>query len=186
MTTLVRLARPLEIPVGPLLDTAAARAATWPEYRRSMRKRAANEVGALGEVVALTYLATLGATVTDAGEIGHDLIVNGKTVDVKTKERTVAPQPHYECSVPDYLDGVQTPDIYLFVSLLSNGGVGMARFERAWVLGSLPHTEFHKQATHWTTDMVDRRNNWQATIPVRNVPISALNGPVTVQGTPCS
>ena len=101
MTALVRLTRPLEIPVAPLLGIAAERAAEWPEYRRSMRKRAANEVGALGEVVALAYLASLSATVTEAGEIGHDLIVNGKTVDVKTKERTVAPLPHYECSVPE-------------------------------------------------------------------------------------
>ncbi len=186
MTALVRLTRPLEIPVAPLLGIAAERAAEWPEYRRSMRKRAANEVGALGEVVALAYLASLSATVTEAGEIGHDLIVNGKTVDVKTKERTVAPLPHYECSVPEYLDGVQTPDVYLFVSLLSNGKVGMDRFERAWVLGTLPHTQFHAQATHWTTDMVDRRNNWRATIPVRNVPISALHGPVVPQGAPCS
>jgi hypothetical protein len=69
-------------------------------------------VGALGEIVALTYLSRLPVDVVDAGEIGHDFVVNGRTVDVKTKERTVAPKSYYECSVPDYLKGVQTPDLY--------------------------------------------------------------------------
>jgi len=176
--SLWRLSQPLEISLDELLDRAADRAASWPTYRRSMRERAANEVGALGEIVALTYLERLPVEVVDAGEIGHDFVVGGKTVDVKTKERTVAPKPHYECSVPDYLDGVQTPDLYLFVSLLSVGGEGMNRFRRAWVLGTLPHDEFHATATHWTPDMLDPRNGWRATIPVRNVPISALRGPV--------
>jgi hypothetical protein len=173
-----RLTCPLEIPVEGLLDQAAARAASWPTYRRSMREQAANEVGALGEIVALTYLGHLPVEVVDAGEIGHDLVVDGKTVDVKTKERTVPPKLHYECSVPDYLDGVQVPDLYMFVSLLSVGRGGMERFRRAWVLGTLPHAEFHAMASHWTPDMLDGRNGWRATIPVRNVPISALRGPV--------
>lgn len=178
MSGLRRLGRPLEIPLDGLLSVAEHRAAAWPKYRRSMRGGAANEVGALGEVVALRYLANLPVNVEDVGGTNCDLVVDGRSVDVKTKERTVVPQAHYECSVPEYLDGVQTPDLYLFVSLQSNGGKGMARFQRAWVLGTLPHAEFHARATQWTPDMLDGRNGWRATIPVRNVPISALRGPM--------
>jgi hypothetical protein len=54
----------------------------------------------------------------------------------------------------------------------------MGRFRRAWVLGTLPHDEFHAIASHWTPDMRDGRNGWRATIPVRTGRIDALRGPV--------
>jgi len=172
-----RTTHPLEINLTGLHGRALRRMASWPTYKKSMRGTAANEVGALGEIVALEYLSQLPVTIEDAQQINHDIIVNGRTIDIKTKERTVKPKPHYECSVPQYLNGIQTPDYYLFVSLLSNGTQSINRFTKAWILGSLPHDAFHQQATLWTPNDTDTRNNWKATIPVWNVPISALTKP---------
>lgn len=176
--TFVRSPHPLQVNLNGLRELAVERMAHWPKYKKSMRGTAANEVGALGEIVALNYLQQLNVTIHDAKEITHDLLVNNKTIDVKTKERTVPPKPHYDCSVPHYLNGIQEPDYYLFVSLQSNGQTGINRFTKAWILGTLPNHTFKQQATLWTPQQTDTRNNWKATIPVWNVPISQLNGPL--------
>jgi hypothetical protein len=145
-----------------------------------MRGSAGNEVGAMGELVAMRYLDLIGVRYLDEREVNHDLRVGHVTVDVKTKERSVTPKPDYDCTAPDYNKEAQLPDWYLFVSLLSDKSKGTQRFRRGWVLGSMLRVEFREQATLWEPGMRDTSNNWDPTIACWNVPVSALKPPKTV------
>jgi hypothetical protein len=141
-----------------------------------MRGVKANEVGATGELVAMTYLRGLGMECRDDPGIEGDLWVEGKRVEVKTKERTVPPKAHHACSAPAYNHEVQVPDWWLFVSLLSDGTEGVGRFRLAWVCGALPDELLRSQGVLWEPGQVDD-NGWSPTIPVWNVPISLLMDP---------
>lgn len=81
---------------------AADRAAQMPIYAGSHRRGAANELGALGEVIFEEFLRSHGIPFDPRYETTEDLLLFDATVEVKTKDRTVNPQPHYECSVPLY------------------------------------------------------------------------------------
>ena len=167
----------VEIPLEGLHEPAQARADKVPALRRSMRGGQGNEVGAMGELVAMRYLDLIGIGYRDEGQVNHDLWTAYGTVDVKTKERSVAPRMNYDCTVPDYNGDVQQPDMYLFVSLLSDGSAGCGRFLRGWVLGTISREKFYEDATLWRPGTVDLSNQWSATIVCRNVPVSALRPP---------
>jgi hypothetical protein len=169
--------RMVEIPLNGLHGEAQIRADATPELRRSMRGSAGNEVGAMGELVAMRYLDAQGVLFLDEGTVNHDLRTRHGTMDVKTKERSVPPQPHYDCTVPDYVGDAQKPDWYLFVSLLSDGSPGCGRFKRGWVLGTIRRDAFYEVATEWVPGVKDVSNGWEATIRCWNVPVSALREP---------
>jgi len=161
-----------------LLDRAEARAARTPELDRSMRGSEANEVGALGELVAIDYLEGLGIKVTEVGDTRCDLRTPFGTIDVKTKERSVRPLAHYEATVPDYNHDHQIPDYYLFVSLLGTKGIaGVRRFASAYVLGSISRSRFDQLATLWRAGQIDPSNGWKVEIDCWNVAIRDLTPP---------
>ena len=164
----------VEVPLDGLHGAAQSRADATPELRRSMRGAAGNEVGAMGELVAMRYLDAQGVMYLDEGKVNHDLRTRHGTMDVKTKERTVVPQPHYDCTVPDYVGDAQKPDWYLFVSLLSDGSRGVRRFKRGWVLGTIRREDFYANASEWKPGVRDVSNGWEATIRCWNVPVSVL------------
>ena len=160
-----------------LRDAAVARAAATPVLRRTMRGREANEVGALGELVALDYLTTLGVDAQDTPTTGYDLTTPFGTIDVKTKERSVRPRPDYDCTVADYVLDHQRPSWYLFVSLESTGGKGMDRFTTGWVLGTISRAEFERASVEWTPADRDTTNGWVPTIACHNVRVRDLRPP---------
>jgi hypothetical protein len=162
-----------------LYTAAQKRADRMPEYKRSMRGAPGNEVGALGELVAIDYLQSVGVDVEDAQQIGYDLSTAHGTFDVKAKERKVPPRPYYECTVPDYVREAQKPDWYLFVSLTSGLGTGVRRFTEAWVLGTISGVDFDRLAVLWEPGKTDS-NGWGATVPCWNVKVSSLRPPRTV------
>ena len=97
---------------------AAERAAATPVYAGSHRKEAANQVGALGELVFESLLTAHGIPFQARYQTTEDLEILGDTVEVKTKDRTARPQPGFGCSVPLYNHEHQRPSRYLFFSLL--------------------------------------------------------------------
>lgn len=113
--------------------------ATRPVYRGSHRGGAANEVGCLGEAVVVDALhGTYGIAVSPVYATTHDMeLPNGWTIEVKTKDRTVAPLPHFDCSVPDYVADHQCADFYVFVSLERERSStdGLERFHTAHLVG---------------------------------------------------
>jgi len=172
-----------EVTLERYLDAAQARAEAVGELTRSMRGAQANQVGALGELIGMDYLRSCGVEIEEVFNTRYDVRVkiNGdwKTLEFKTKERTVVPQPHYDCTVPAYNHDHQRPDFFLFISLLSSGKSDqITRFGRAFILGSITWERFQDCATPWSPNQTDLSNGWTPTIECYNVPISHLAPPL--------
>lgn len=168
------------------VGAAQARIHRWPESHDpegAFRPHEGRKVGALGEVVALRYLAQLPHVANDCGMVNHDIEVGGVTIDVKTKERTVNPRPDYECTVAAYLREVQHPDFYLFVTVVSDRsrGDGWDRFVRGWVHGTIRSDEFWGYAKYWGEGDVDPSNGWVCKESCWSVPSALLRPPLLVE-----
>lgn len=169
----------IEVEISDLYEKAQARSDATPEWKRSMRGRPANEVGALGELVSMRFLTAIGVDWTDETVINHDLNSTIGTIDVKTKERTVTPKPHYECTVPQYVKTHQKPDWYAFVSLTApdKSIEGVRRFSQGWMLGFMEVEYFDRLATLWEPGMKDTSNDYEPHIPHYNVFVNECIAP---------
>lgn len=143
-------------------------------YDRSMRGKEANLVGAYGELVVMNYLQALGLEPVLEHKTTHDIRVNNLTIDVKTKERAVVPEPHYDCTVPAYNHDHQRPDFFIFVSLLAHQKTGCRRFRKAFILGKIGYNRLTSEARHWRKGEIDPSNNWKATIDCFNIQVDQL------------
>lgn len=140
--------------------------AETPVYEYSHRQEQANEVGVLGEVIARRWLKSSGVHFTPTNTTQHDLrmVEGGRTIDVKTKDRTVPPRMDYEASVPLYNHDHQRPDYYLFISLYrdrSNTSADISRFETAYVVGAIGQNKLNSIGIRRERDEVDQRNGTQ-------------------------
>lgn len=171
----------IEVPVAHLLDEAEFRASQLPVYEMSIRGDAANQVGCLGELVGMEHLRRCGVEFEEVFVREYDVLFNNRhTLEFKTKERTVVPQPHYDCSAPFYNHELQRPDYYLFISLLSTNSRSsdISRFTKAYILGSIDRETFDRKALLWTKDQIDTSNGWKPTKDVYNVLVSDLQPPM--------
>jgi hypothetical protein len=173
----------IEVSVERYLDVAQARSEILGELDRSMRGTQANQVGALGELIGMDYLRSCGVEIEEVFSTSYDVRVkidgDWKTLEFKTKERTVVPQPFYDCTVPAYNHDHQRPDFFLFISLVSSGKSDqIRRFSRAFILGSITLERFEELATPWSPSQTDQSNGWTPTIDCYNVPISHLAPPL--------
>lgn len=144
---------------------------------KSMRGRQANLIGTLGEIITHEYLNNINIKTEFDLQYNHDLMLDDiLTADVKTKERTVPPQLHYDCTIPEYNHHVQRPDIFIFVSLQSNKKIKeIKRFHTAYLLGYTTMRYLENNAKHWTPEMIDTSNNWTPTIPCFNIIVEQLS-----------
>ena len=85
--------------------------------------------GMVGEQVAMKAIPT---AVLDS-TFDHDLVDNGVTIDVKTKQTSVEPQPHYTCTVT--AGRLQQCDEYVFVRVLKD-------FTKGWYIGRMKSDDF--------------------------------------------
>jgi hypothetical protein len=71
-------------------------------------------------------------------------------IEVKTKERAVAPLPQYDASIYDYNKKNQDADWYAFVSLRMAPGVKsgdqptLRRYDQAWLCGLIERSRFER------------------------------------------
>lgn len=172
----------LEVEVAHLLKAANKRAKEMGAYKKSMRGPQANQVGALGELVAMEYLGSNQIPYEEVFGYSHDVLYGeGKnTMEFKTKERTVAPRDFYECTVPAYNRSVQKPDFYLFVSLLASDNTKKTidRFTRGYILGTIDKDTFNKKATFLKKGQIDPSNGWVVRTDCYNIPITELTPPL--------
>ena len=124
------------------IERAQARADKLPLLNNSIRKGEGSLVAYIGEEVAK---AVLGGEIEDTYD--YDLRYGSKTVDVKTKERTVQPRPNYNCTVADF-NTRQKCDEYAFVSVLSD-------LTYAWFLGKIEKKGFYEQASFYKEGELD-------------------------------
>ena len=140
-------------------------------YKRSMRGEEGTRVGAIGEAVLVDYLRDHNMEVIDKRKsTRYDLLVNNKRVEVKTKDRTVAPKPFYECSVPSYNHSHQIPDWFYFISLYREGKV----FKKAYLLGGMTYQQLSQEGVKMNKGEVDERNGWLCRESCININIEKL------------
>lgn len=121
-----------------------------------------NLVGMLGEELIKEKLE---------GEIlntyDYDIVLeNGYKIEVKTKKTSVAPLPHFECSVASY-NTRQKCDFYAFVRIDVEKKLG-------WILGFYPKDYFYKDARFHKKGEMDGSNNFRFKADCYNLPIQKL------------
>ena len=126
-----------------------------------------NTAGRVGE---LLFQEVFGGEIMDHYE--YDIWYEGLTVDVKTKRRTVPPQPHYEASIADW-NPSQSCDLYYFISLL--GESAEQPYSKAWLCGYIQPDEYHEQATYHEQGEHDPDNNFVFQADCYNLPYEELN-----------
>lgn len=160
--------------VPDILRAAEDRAGALPIFENSHRKGDANLIGCIGEILFERLLTHFEIEFTDHREgTEYDYIVGGQyTVDVKTKDRTVAPRIDFDNSVPLYNHEHQRPDYYYFVSLFRDSkasSAGAARFETGFLLGGIDIDTLETKGKRWEAGQTDPTNGttfWTACINV--------------------
>jgi len=146
-----------------------------PVWKGSHRGLAANEVGVLGEVIIRECLRALDVPFVWDNQTSHDLSVDGKRVEIKTKDRTVRPLPHFGCSVPVYNHPHQNVDWYIFVSLLrGKGSEGPRRFSEAFILGVIGRKQLGELGKVWKAGETDEANGTKFWTDCINVSVDQL------------
>jgi hypothetical protein len=149
------------------LAKAKARAEALPLLNNSIRKGKGAIVAYLGEAVVKRML---NGEVKDTYD--YDIIYGDNIkVDVKTKERTVPPREHYNCTVADF-NTKQECDEYAFVSVLNDHST-------AWYLGKISKEDFYKEAKFYKEGELDPDSppskDFYFKADCYNIPISKLN-----------
>ena len=132
-------------------------------FNGSHRKKEGTQVGYLGEVVFEEFLKQSEVDfVNETHKTTHDYLVNNSiSLDVKTKDRTVEPQKHFDNSVPLYNHEHQRPDYYYFISLLRNkldNSDDIKRFTHAFIVGGIDIATLERHGKYWEKDQVDPSN----------------------------
>lgn len=177
---MTRTGQILTVGVSDFLDEAQRRAEAQGTLKDSMRGMQANQVGALGELVGMRYLRDRLVSFDEVFSTEYDIRLrrhySDKTLEFKTKERTVAPLESYECTVPVYNHAHQRPDYYFFISLQSSGkSDDIRRFQAAHILGMISLQNFEAKATQWNPGDIDTDNNWRPSIQCLNVKVADLS-----------
>ena len=155
----------IEIPITfEMIEQARQQAAEMGALRNSIREGEGNLVGFIGEQVAQKVLGGFIDNTYD-----HDLMMDDflTTVDVKTKETTVAPKPHYDCSVAAY-NTKQKCDYYCFIRVKNDLSVG-------WYLGVYPKNKYFEDARKLNKGDLDPDNNFTVKADCYNLTIDKLS-----------
>ena len=157
-----------------ILQEAEERANSLPIFKGSHRKRQANVVGCIGEIVFEKFLQEKKIPYTDHRDsTERDYLVNGTfSLEVKTKDRTVAPRKDFDNSVPLYNHDHQRPNYYYFISLLRDRAIDdnrIERFQKAFLMGGIDIDTLDRVGRVWKPGDVDPSNGttfWTACINV--------------------
>ena len=144
-----------------MLQQAAKKGAQMQFLAGSITNGTSNVLGSLGEVIVQKHLDASPSNTFD-----YDIVHEGRRIDVKTKRCDSEPLPYYDCSVAAH-GSSQDCDEYVFVRVLHN-------MKRAWILGSIPKSEFYEKATRYKRGDVDPSNNYTFRADCYNIPISKL------------
>jgi hypothetical protein len=107
----------------------------------------ANAVSKLGELLVQHRLPHSELKST----YDYDLVVDGHTVDVKTKRCTSPPRIDYDCSIAAF-NTIQGCEYYVFVRILED-------MTRAWLLGGIRKDRYFELATFCRQGEADPKSN---------------------------
>lgn len=141
---------------------AEERAKNQSIFNKSHRKDEANGVGCLGEVIAEYWMDKHSIEyVVELEQTTHDYRVNEKTIDVKTKDRTVKPRIDFDNSAPYYNHNHQKPDYFFFISLerdKDRKDKNLRRFHTAYIVGGISYAEMDRIGLRFLEGERDWRN----------------------------
>lgn len=162
-------------------DAASDRVENSKIFKYSHRKKEANQVGYLGEVVFEEFLKKNKINfIDDRKKTTHDYSIGDSlTLDLKTKDRTVRPKKFFDNSVPLYNHEHQRPRYYYFISLLrdrSDRSKHIKRFTHAFILGGIDIVTLEKDGKHWKKDQIDPSNGTKFWTDCINVSMEQLIG----------
>jgi|TARA_R110000744_G_scaffold29912_6_gene71142 hypothetical protein len=134
-----------EYVVSPQAAARARKESLNKDLKNSIRGRENGYVARLGEIAVAQ---ATGGTIKNTYD--YDVVLkNGTKVDVKTKERTVDPKPHFEVSVADF-NTTQKCDAYYFVSVNTKSSPNTVS-----IVGWLSKDDFYKKAKFWKKGQID-------------------------------
>jgi hypothetical protein len=145
-----------------MLARAKHMASELGKLRHSITSGDGNLAGFVGEIAVASLTGAKHANTYD-----YDLTLGPTRIDVKTKRTSLAPKPHYACSVADF-NTKQDCDWYAFVRVSYDN-------RTAWVLGYLPKLEFYSRAKFCRAGEVDPSNNFTFKADCYNIPIASLS-----------
>lgn len=158
---------------------------------------AAKQEGRLGELVAQDWMEKRGIKFDDQrNQTNHDYLIHGPkrekdkaTLEVKTKVRTVPPRTNFEATVPAYVHEHQTPNLYLFISLVvreaaeykgakrAEESTDVTRFITSYIVGGIRREEFDRQSVFFEKGQKDESNNWFCKQDCYNIQVKRLIPP---------
>ena len=144
-----------------MLLAAREKATEMGELNNSILKGQGSLAGFVGEQVVMKILGGKWENTYD-----YDINVDNVRIEVKTKQTTVQPLPHYECSVAAF-NIKQNCDAYAFVRVLKDFSVG-------WFLGVMKKDEFFQKAKKLKKGEVDPSNNFTVRADCYNLRIDEL------------
>ena len=156
--------------------------------KNSITNGKGNAAGRLGEIALAHHLSQTSGTVDVQDHKEYDIIYDGKTIEVKTKRRSVAPQGFYEVSVAR-TSTHQKPDHYAFISLefkdsgcygkpakgmKRRGGKWYKNLQKIWLCGDIDAEEFWKKARLMKKGDKDKSYNFTTHVDMFNIRIDEL------------
>lgn len=121
-----------------------------------------NYAGFLGEEIVNDYIRG-----TIENTYDYDIIKDGLKFDVKSKQTTVVPRTHYDCSVPDFNPN-QKCDFYIFARILDDFSIG-------WILGFISKERFYQEARFMRKGQMDGSNDFIVKSDCYNLAIKRLS-----------
>jgi hypothetical protein len=150
-----------------MMRRAKAKSSEMGQLRNSIRQGKGNLVGFLGEEITLAVLPDS----TSQNTYEHDIMMDGVSFEVKSKDRTVNPRIDYEASVANF-NTRQRADYYVFCSIFRDKNTN--QYTHGHVIGIIPKEDYKKQATFLRVGDVDPSNGWKVSADCYNLPYSKL------------
>jgi hypothetical protein len=152
-----------------MIDQALQWANDLGGIKNSITKGRGNLAGRLGEIALANHLSV---DVQDHRE--YDLVYTGRSIEVKTKRRTVPPLGFYEVSVAK-TSKHQNPDLYAFISMEFDRKENGSYFglKNIWLCGY--SGDYFKKAKHMKKGDRDESNGFTTLVDMYNLRIDQLD-----------
>jgi len=163
-----------------MMREAKKKAEALGEIKNSITKGRGNLAGYLAEIALNRHLGAKNISCEEGKlKYNHDLEKGEKKIEVKTKRRTVDPEPTFEVSIAN-TSKHQKPDVYAFVSITFKEKRGKGReatyhgVEAIWLCGFIEREEYFEKATFIPKGKLDPSNGFRCWANMHNLPISEL------------
>jgi hypothetical protein len=147
------------------------------DYKKSIRGKPARQVGFLGEIIVRDYLVSRGYRYQETRTTQNDALLNGRKIEVKSKERSVPPKSNYEGSIAAYNKEHQDVDAHIFVSFVKSTKYrkdDVRRLIKAFVVGVADNIIVERNAYLRPEGMVDASNGFDTPMECYNLRFDCL------------